>query len=246
MLALEVADLVPDIGNDRIALGLDLGPLRRFVLLHREQIVPVGACSKLGPTFISRMIEVENGGIPLLVGAAGNENQRDAVGPCRVEQFSRRLDWPGAGLEDPLIEPTRPRRQHVASAVGDETKIVGEQIRPIGQRRLVNIEHQRGPLRAGCILLDELLRRIEHRRDVDIVVFLVIFEQQILDRADIERRRRGCGNVILHRSRASVRGGESEVWRQRRRRDEASADQKIPVSVCALHIQPCPHPPLAA
>ena len=44
--------------------------LRRFVHLHREQIVPVGARSKLGPTFKSRMIEVENGRIPLLVGAA--------------------------------------------------------------------------------------------------------------------------------------------------------------------------------
>ena len=45
MLAFKIADLIPDIGND---LGFDLGPLRRFVHLHREQIVPVGAGSKLG------------------------------------------------------------------------------------------------------------------------------------------------------------------------------------------------------
>ncbi|SRR5713226_4140910 len=120
--------------------------LRGFVHLHREQIVPVGARSKLGPTFKSRMFEVENCRIPLLVGAAGNENQRDTVGPCRVEQFSRRLDRLGAELEDPLVEPATARRQHVATALGYETKIVGEQIRPIGKRRLVNIEHEREPL----------------------------------------------------------------------------------------------------
>ena len=51
MLAFKIADLIPDIGNDRITLGFDLGPLRGFVHLHREQIVPVGAGSKLGPTF---------------------------------------------------------------------------------------------------------------------------------------------------------------------------------------------------
>jgi hypothetical protein len=92
------------------------------------------------------VIEVENGRIPLFVGAAGNENQRDAVGLCGVERFSRRLDRLGAGLEDPLVEPARARRQHVATALGYETKIVGEQVRPISKRRLVNIEHERGPL----------------------------------------------------------------------------------------------------
>jgi hypothetical protein len=75
VLAFKVADLIPDIGNDRIALGLDLGPLRGFVHLHRRQIVPVGVGSKLGPTFKSRVIEVENGRIPLLVGAASNESR---------------------------------------------------------------------------------------------------------------------------------------------------------------------------
>src|ERR1700738_2699605 len=50
--------------------------------------------------------------------------------------------------------------------------------------------------RVAFCLLDELLRRIEHRRDVNIVIFLVILEQQILDRADIERRRE-CGFVSV-------------------------------------------------
>ena len=84
-------------------------------------------------------------------------------------------------------------------------------------------EHERGPLGAGCILLDEFLRRIEHRRDVNIVVFLVVLEQQILDRADIERRRRARGDVIFDRDRASRR--EGKVRSHRKRRDDKGGDQ---------------------
>jgi hypothetical protein len=46
-------------------------------------------------------------------------------------------------------------------------------------------------------LLDIFLRRCKHRRDVQIVVFLVILKQQILDRANIECPLRGFGNVIF-------------------------------------------------
>ena len=55
MLALQVAHLISDIGDDRVALGFDLGPLCRFVRLHIGQIVAVGARSKLGPSIKSLM-----------------------------------------------------------------------------------------------------------------------------------------------------------------------------------------------
>ena len=129
----KVADLIADIGNDRVALGFDLGPLRRFVRLHVGQIVAVGPRSKLGPTIKSLMNEIENGRIPLSVRAAGNENHGDAVGLCGVEQLPRGFNRPGARFEDPLIEPARTRRQRIAGAIGHKTKIVGKQIRPVGQ-----------------------------------------------------------------------------------------------------------------
>jgi hypothetical protein len=44
------------------------------------------------------------------------------------------------------LNPARARRQHVATALGYETKIVGEQVRPIGKRRPINIEHEFGRL----------------------------------------------------------------------------------------------------
>src|ERR1700676_1971967 len=40
MFALKVAHLIPDIGNDRIALGFDLCPLCSLEFLHRGQTVP--------------------------------------------------------------------------------------------------------------------------------------------------------------------------------------------------------------
>ena len=60
MLALNVAHLIPDIGNDGVALGFDFRPFGALELLHRWQTVPGGARSELAPAFISRAIEVEN------------------------------------------------------------------------------------------------------------------------------------------------------------------------------------------
>ena len=48
----------------------------------------------------------------------------------------------------------------------------------------------------------------------------MVLEQQILDRADIERRRRGCGNVVFDRDRAIGRGRERKVRSDRKRRDD--------------------------
>ena len=48
MIAIDVAHLVADIGDDGIPLGFDLGPLRGLVPLHFRQIVAIGARSELG------------------------------------------------------------------------------------------------------------------------------------------------------------------------------------------------------
>jgi hypothetical protein len=57
MLAVDVAHLIADIGDDGVALGFHLGPLSCLELLHGRQVVPVGARSELGPAFKARMIE---------------------------------------------------------------------------------------------------------------------------------------------------------------------------------------------
>ena len=97
MTAIDVAHLISDIGDDDVALGLglDLNPLRRLLFLHRP-VIPVGSRPKLGPAVKSRMIEIENGRIPLFVRAARNENHRDSIELCRLEQLPRRLDCLGA------------------------------------------------------------------------------------------------------------------------------------------------------
>src|SRR5258707_5500884 len=108
MPAIDIAHLIPDIGDDGIALrlGLHLYPLRRLVFLHRP-VIPVGSRPKLGPAAKSRVIEIENGCVPQLVRPARNENHRDAVELRRLEQLPRRPDGLGARLEDPSIEPAR-------------------------------------------------------------------------------------------------------------------------------------------
>ena len=67
MPAIEVAHLIADIGDDGVALGFDLDALRGLVTPAPLPIVPVGARSKLGPAFISHMVEVENGDVALAV-----------------------------------------------------------------------------------------------------------------------------------------------------------------------------------
>ena len=227
MLALQVANLISDIGDDGIAFSFYLGPLSGLELLHCKQIVPVGARSELCPPFKSHMGEVENGYVSLTFRAAGDENHRHAFGLCRLEQLARRLDCLGAAFEDPLIEAARALRQYVARTIRHETEIVGEQIRPVGQRGLVDIENKRGPLRLGRVLFDIFLRRIEHSRDVDIVVFLVILKQQILDRTEIERRQRGWRNVVRNRGRARLRSRQYRTCRKRKRHDSGGCNQQI-------------------
>src|SRR5260221_1168084 len=141
MPAIDIAHSIPDIGDDGIALrlGLHLYPLRRLVFLHRP-VIPVGSRPKLGPAAKSRMIEIENGRVPLLVRPACNENHRDAVELCRLEQLPRRLDGLGARLEDPSVEPAPTRRQHVSKAIGHEAEIMGRQNGPIGYGLYIGCE----------------------------------------------------------------------------------------------------------
>lgn len=118
-------------------------------------------------------------------------------------------------LEDQLVEAARACRQHIASPIRHETEIVGgEQIRPVAQRGLVDIEHERGLLYLVGVLLDISLRRFEHSCEVHIVVFLVIVAQQILDRAEIERPLlRIFGNVVFNRGRTRLRSGRHGICR---------------------------------
>ena len=95
------------------------------------------------------------------------------------------------------IEPARTLRRHVAGAVGDETEIVCHQIWPVGQRRLIDIEHQRRPLRLGGVLLDIFFPPSSNTAARSVIVVLVmIVAQQRLDGANIE----WC------------RGGGSRIW----------------------------------
>src|SRR5260370_41564616 len=102
MIAPHVAELVSNVGDDGVAFAFfELGSLRCLELLHREQTIAVGPGTKLGPTFESRMVEVQDGGIALRVGSPGEEDHRDTLRLCRVERLQSRFKWLGAGLENP-------------------------------------------------------------------------------------------------------------------------------------------------
>src|SRR6202795_1893764 len=102
MIAVHIAELVSNVGDDGVAFGFfDLGAIRRLELLHREQTIVIWPGTKLGPAFESRMVEVQYGGIALRVGSRSDEDHRDAPRPCRVEQLEGRFKGLGARLENP-------------------------------------------------------------------------------------------------------------------------------------------------
>lgn len=73
-------------------------------------------------------------------GAAGDEEDRDPLRFRHVEQFKCRLQRRRLGGELPLTLAARAVRQHRARAAAD---VVGEDLRPVRQRGLVDIEHDR-------------------------------------------------------------------------------------------------------
>jgi hypothetical protein len=83
---------------------------RSAVLYPARFACPGRPRSKLGPSARSGVIEIEDGGVALAVRAASNENHRDAVELCRLEQIQYRQKRFGAGLGDPSIEPARTSR----------------------------------------------------------------------------------------------------------------------------------------
>ena len=110
-------------------------------------------------------------------------------------------------LEYPCLEAARAVRKPIAGAVQDQAKIVGFNVRPVRQRRFVDIEHEGGPAHRAGTALDVGAGGRENRRDIAVVVAGLIGQQHLLDLVDIERRRRRLGNVHLRLGRAIPRAG---------------------------------------
>ena len=88
-------------------------------------------------------------------------------------------------MQYPGFEAARAARQPIAGAVRDEAEIVGLEIRPVRQRRFVDIENEGGLADLAGTSLDIGARGSENRGDVAVVVFGLVGEQHVLDFVDI-------------------------------------------------------------
>src|SRR6266700_7510302 len=79
-VAVEIALLVADVGNDRVTRGPDLGAFSALERYDRWIGIAVRPGDELGPTLISGVIQVQQRRIALTVTAAGDEKQRDIPG----------------------------------------------------------------------------------------------------------------------------------------------------------------------
>ena len=98
---------------------------------------------------------------------------------------NRDLDRRRHALQYPGFEAARAARQPIASAIRDESEIVGLEIRPVRQRRFVDIENESGLADLASASLDIGARGSENRGDVAVVVFGLVGEQHVLDFVDI-------------------------------------------------------------
>src|SRR5262249_2692740 len=135
---------------------------------------------------------------------------RHAVGFCRIEQIERRHDRRRHTLEYPCLEAARTVWQPLAGAVRDEAEIVGLDIRPIRQRRFIDIENEGGLADPPSASLDIGARGGENRGDVAVVVFGLVGEQYLLDLVDIQGSLRRRWNTHLCVGRASGRARDAQ------------------------------------
>ena len=101
---------------------------------------------------------------------------------------------------DPLVEPARLLRLQLAFALLEKSEIVGGEIHPVGDRRLVDIENDRQFLVGGrprAALLDEGLRLLEDLDNIAVIgAETLVIGQLQFQHAEIRRLRSvGRGKV---------------------------------------------------
>src|SRR5262249_1449071 len=141
---------------------------------------------------------------------AGDDKPRHAFGFRRVEQIERRHDRRRHTLEYPCLEAARAVWQPLAGALGDEAEIVGLDIRPVRQRRFIDIENEGGLADLPSAALDIGARGRENRGDVAVVTFGLVGEQYLLDLVDIQGSLRRRRHTHLRFGRATSRARDAQ------------------------------------
>src|SRR5262249_18326317 len=113
-------------------------------------------------------------------------------------------------LQYPGFEATRAVRQPLAGAIRDEAEVVGFEIRPVRQRRFIDIENEGRLADLASASLDIGARGSENRGDVAVVVFGLVGEQHVLDFVDVQGRRRRLRKVLLWLGRAIGRARDAQ------------------------------------
>src|SRR5215213_9832271 len=163
----EIALLISHAQDDGIALLGNLPPLRCLEVHRTLEVRALGKQNDRG-WFVALFPEVSLGRIAQVGGTAADEEHRytELMGaPGQLSSGAERLG-PAERLPGP--ETTRTVLE-VAPSSHYSTPPVQAIGRPVRQRGLIDIEHDRGLLRRFRPLLQPLLRPGDHRREVPIV-----------------------------------------------------------------------------
>ncbi len=150
----QVADLVADVGDDAVALGLDPGADRGLEIGGGGEVrALVGLQVELLPGRVADAAQVLLGGGALVLVAAGDEEDRDAELGRTLRQGQRRLDRRGGGQAVPGVVAAGAGGPagavEAAGRVRQEGEAVGDDVRPVRDAGLVDVEDQ-GELRPGA------------------------------------------------------------------------------------------------
>jgi hypothetical protein len=141
------------------------------------------------PVAIACRPQIALGRFPLAFVAPGDEEHRHALCFRRVEEGKRGFDRRGPAQLFPGEDATRAIGQP-AWAVADVAEIVGDELGPVRQRGLVDIEHERGARDLAGALLHMGLRGAGDRREIALIAAgVVIIARLLLEVADVLRLR---------------------------------------------------------
>src|SRR6185437_11175068 len=185
---------------------------RRLARFRRAQI-------DSGPAVIPGLAQIAFGGGACLgiLAAAGDEEDRDAGSLRGIEKFECRRNRRRRFASLPSRLTASTRRIQIAVAAAKIGEVVVIHHRPIRQRGLVDIEHQRRPRDLRRPARDPRLGFAIDARNVGIIARAAIADELLLGETEIARRLRGGRSRPRRRGDAAARGrvGKSRrCWEQ--------------------------------
>src|SRR5262245_46807924 len=165
--AIEIAHLIADVDDDRVAQILKLFALRGLEFDRRFRREVVRLQEEPGP-FISRRAQIGFRRGAQAFGPSGQEEHRDPALSSETNEGQDRSDRLRAGHHDPCEQPAWASRK-IARAAEDEAIVVGANAGQVRERRLIDVDDDRQLASALRPRFEERARLLGHGGDIGVI-----------------------------------------------------------------------------